>query len=452
MEIDRARAATVLANRSRMDAKRAVIAAARSVTALASAAVLLAAGLGWSVQQQLEVGTVVSDVLPRATPPPHRGEPFTALLVGLDARTDAAGNPLPQELLDAMHAGPDEGQLHTDTMILLHVPGGSGTPAVAISIPRDSFVPIAGDRGTHKINSAYGRGLKGAERELTAQGIVGAELDRRGREAGRQTLVATVESLTGVRIDHFAEINLAGFVELTQALGGVSVCLNEAVRDSYSGVDLPAGPQSVSGPGALAFVRQRHGLDDGDLDRIARQQAFVAGLVQRLQGAGAFTDARRLDRLVGVVTRHVVLDRGWDIDEALTQLRRFTGDDLVFRTIPTGRPDLRTKVDGIAVEIDPAAVRSFVQSQVAPPAAASPSTPSPSTPSPSTPSTPSPSTPPPTPSSPPPAGPSAVPTAVPSSRAAAPDVQPAGASRSSPADAVPTTSRVITADGIPCVD
>ncbi|OLT09203.1 hypothetical protein BJF78_31210 [Pseudonocardia sp. CNS-139] len=160
---------------------------------------------------------------------------------------------------------------------------------------------------------------------------------------------------------------MAGFVELTDAIGGVPVCLNEPVRDSYSGVNLPAGPQVVSGAGALAFVRQRHGLADGDLDRIARQQAFAAGLARRLMTAGTLTDPAALQRLVGVVTRHVVLDDGWDLDQAVGQIGRLSGDDLTFRTIPTGRPDLRTPYDGIAVQVDPDEVRAFVQAAFAPP-------------------------------------------------------------------------------------
>jgi LCP family protein required for cell wall assembly len=396
-----------------VDARRAGRLAARVLVALLSVAVLAATGSGWYLQRQLRDTTVSSDVLVRQAPVPE-GEPFTALLVGLDARTDAAGNPLSPELLAALHAGPDEGQLHTDTMILLRVPGRDGGPATAISIPRDSYVPIVGERGRHKINSAYRRGVEEAEESMGALGITGPELDRRRREAGRQKLVATVENLTGVSIDHFAEINLAGFVELTEALGGVPVCLNEPVRDSYSGVDLPAGEQSVSGPTALAFVRQRHGLQGGDLDRIARQQAFAAGLAQRLQGTGTLTDAARLDQLARVVSRHVVLDRGWDLDKAIIQLSRFTGDELVFRTIPTGRIDLPTPVDGIAVEIDEDAVRNFVTVALNP--AASASTIAPAT------------------------------TALPGTTTTEP------APTSGTAEAPSTSSRVITADGIPCVN
>jgi len=331
---------------------------ARTVVALTSAGALVATGLAWTLQHRVQDALVTSDAV---TPhePVVAGQSFTALLVGLDARTDAAGNPLPQPLLDAMHAGPDEGQLHTDTIMLLHVSGDPSQPPVALSIPRDSFVPIAGDRGTHKINSAYGRGMREAEDELAGQGLAGPELDRRAREAGRAVLVQTVQNLTGLTIDHFAEINLAGFLELTDALGGVPVCLAKPARDSYSGLDLPAGPQTVTGPTALAFVRQRHGLEGGDLDRIGRQQAFIAGLTRQLRSSGALTDPARLDQLVGIVTRYVVLDRGWDVPQLVTQVRSLQLDRLTLHTIPTGRPDLETPVDGIAVQIDRMAVREF---------------------------------------------------------------------------------------------
>jgi LCP family protein required for cell wall assembly len=339
-------------------------------------------------------------------------------------------------------------------MILVRVPGQSGGQATAISIPRDSYVPIVGERGKHKLNSAYRRGVQEAEKALTAQGVTGPALDRRAREAGRQKLIASVENLTGVTIDHYAEINLAGFVELTEALGGVTVCLNDAVRDSYSGVDLPAGRQTVSGAGALAFVRQRHGLQGGDLDRIARQQAFAAGLAQRLQSGNALTNTDRLNQLVRIVSRHVVLDRDWDLDQAITQLRQFTGENLVFRTIPTGRVDLRTPVDGIAVEIDQDAVRAFVAAVLDPPALAVPPAGAPSatiapaagsrtsgTSSPTNTSSPT-STP----------SPSRTPGA---SRTPAGTAEPTAATGPTDAAATagsPPASRIITADGIPCVD
>lgn len=331
----------------------------RTAVALVSATVLVATGYSWAVYREVSGGLVTSEAL-GTQPPPGLDEEFTALLVGIDSRTDAAGNPLPPEVLAQLRAGADEGQFNTDTIILLHVPAGTDASASAVSIPRDSFVEIAGDLGRHKVNAAYRRGMAAAEDGLVARGLSGAALERASREAGRATLVDTVEELTGVTVDHFAEINLAGFVEITEAIGGVPVCLNNAVSEPRSGIDLPAGPQVVSGGDALAFVRQRHDLPDGDLDRVTRQQAFLAGLARSALGSGALADPARVARLVGAVTRYVVLDRGWDLDRLVAQLRRATGGDIAFRTIPTGRPDLPTPVDGVAVEVDPEAVRAFV--------------------------------------------------------------------------------------------
>ena len=337
----------------------------RVVAASLSLALLVGTGYGWSVQRTLTDRVVTSDVISSRTVAPEPDQPFTALLVGLDSRTDAAGNPLPPELLAELRAGEDEGQLHTDTMILLHVPAGPNARAVAISIPRDSFVDLADGSGKHKINSAYGRATDDAKETLEEQGVTGAELDRRSRDAGRRALVATVEKFTRLPIDHYAEINLAGFVEMTEAIGGVPVCLKRPEHEVRSGVDLPAGLQTVSGADALAFVRQRHGLEGGDLDRIARQQAFLAGLASRMLSTGTLADPNAVNRIVGAVTRHVVLDRGWNLDRLIAQFGRMPGGDIRFLTIPTGTPALDTPVDGIAVQVNPAQVQAFVRDTIA---------------------------------------------------------------------------------------
>ena len=352
-------------NRTADLVRRVVGVIARGIAAALSLALLVGTGYGWSVHRELGSRVVTSDVIDAAAPRPQAEQPFTALLVGLDSRTDAAGNPLPPELLAQLRAGVDEGQLHTDTIILLHVPAGPNARAVAISIPRDSYVVLAGGRDRHKINSAYGRATKAAEQVLAGQGVTGADLDRRSRDAGRRALVATVQQFAGVPVDHYAEINLAGFVEMTEAVGGVPVCLKHPVQEVRSGVDLPAGPQTVRGSDALAFVRQRHGLEDGDLDRIARQQAFLAGMASRMLSAGTLSDPAAVRRLVDAVTRHVVLDRGWDLDRLIAQFGRMSGGDIRFVTIPTGNPALDTAVDGIAVQVDPTEVRDFVRATIA---------------------------------------------------------------------------------------
>jgi LCP family protein required for cell wall assembly len=398
---------------------------ARGLVAALSLALLLGTGYGWSVYRTVNGGLVTSEVIDASTSPPAADESFTALLVGLDSRTDAAGNPLPQELLSRLRAGADEGQLHTDTIILLHVPAGPDPRAVAISIPRDSFVEISGARGTHKINSAYARAMVDAEKDLAGQGLSGPELDRRARDAGRRTLVTTVEQLTGASIDHYAEINLAGFVEITEAVGGVPVCLKRPEREVRSGIDLPAGPQTVRGADALAFVRQRRGLEEGDLDRIARQQAFLAGLANRLLSTGTLTDPGTVRRLVEAVSRHVVLDRGWNLERLITQFRRMSGSDIRFVTIPTGTSALRTRNDGIAVEVDRDEVARFVGATIRETDAAAAGSIVPSTRRPATPT----------------------PTRTPSARitTSPPAVQPA------PAAATPTPG-AISAASVTCVD
>lgn len=334
----------------------------RLVALLTSAATLAVTGYGWWIQRGLAEGiTTTQAVTSPALEPKPLNEEFTALLVGLDSRTDADGAPLSPEVLAQLRAGEDEGQLNTDTIILLHVPADPGRHAVAISIPRDSYVPIAGGRGRHKINSAYRRAANEERHRLEAFGLHGIALERLSREAGRRALVATVEELTGVQIDHYAEINLVGFVELTEAIGGVPVCLRNPVREPRSGVDLPAGFQLISGADALAFVRQRHGLPAGDLDRIARQRAFLAGLARRVLSAGTLADPVRTARLISVITENVVIDHTWDLRRLAHQLGRFSAADVEFHTIPTGRTDLQTPADGIAVAIDPDEVRAFVQ-------------------------------------------------------------------------------------------
>ena len=328
----------------------------RVAVAVVSALVLMVTGYGWTAYRELGARLVTSDVLTRDRPSDGVTD---ILLVGLDSRTDAAGNRLPRELFDALDVGPDQGTLNTDTLILVRIPDEAGLPTTAVSIPRDSYVAISGF-GTHKINSAYARAVVAARARLAAQGVTGPTLEQQAAQAARRILVTTVEQLTGVSVDHYAEVNLAGFADITQAVGGVPVCLNAPVRDSYSGANFPAGPQTLQGPAALAFVRQRHGLPRGDLDRVVRQQAFLASLAHEVLSAGTLADPAQVSGLIAAVSRYVVVDSGWDLLAFAAQARGLTPGAISFRTIPTGRPNLPTPDDGVAVQIDPRAVRDFV--------------------------------------------------------------------------------------------
>jgi LCP family protein required for cell wall assembly len=336
----------------------------RVVVSVLSVLVLALTGYGWTAYRELGTRLVTSDVLTRDRPSDGVTD---ILLVGLDSRTDAAGNPLPRELLDALAAGPDEGTLNTDTLILVRMPDDPALPTTAVSIPRDAYVDVP-RHGTHKINSAYRRAADAARAQ-------GEQAQRRVDQAGRRSLITTVEQLTGVAVDHYAEVNLAGFAEVTRAVGGVPVCLNARVRDRRSGADFAAGPQTVQGPAALAFVRQRHGLPGGDLDRVVRQQAFLASLAHEVLSAGTLADPAELSALIAAVGRYVVVDPTWDLLAFAAQARGLTAGTISFRTIPTGRPNLPTPEDGVAVEVDPGAVRAFVATLSEGVAAAGPAVP-----------------------------------------------------------------------------
>ncbi len=251
-------------------------------------------------------------------------------------------------------------------MIVVHIPAG-GAAATAISIPRDSYVDIAGGYGKHKINSAYSRGKNAAMSGLRAQGLSGAELEVAANAAGAKAAIQTVEKFTGLTINHYAAINLAGFAALSEAVGGVQICLTAPVHDNYSGANFAAGPQTLSGAQALAFVRQRHGLQS-DLDRIARQQAFLSGMAKNILSAGTFTDLGKLNALVSAVQGSVVLDKGWDIVSFAQQLRGMSSGAIGFLTIPVQSISLPTPSDGDAVKVDPGQVQQFVRTAIATPA------------------------------------------------------------------------------------
>jgi LCP family protein required for cell wall assembly len=342
--------------------------AGRIGLALVSAMTLILTGYAWTLSRELNASPTTSAVLDHPSSADRVGsagsrptaatDPTNLLLVGLDSRTDAQGHPLPPEVLTALHAGGDDGEVNTDALILVHVPTESSQPTIAVSIPRDSYVTVPGF-GAHKINSAYHQEVVKATSTLAAQGINGPQLDRLARQAGRRELIQTVEQLTGLTLDHYAEINLAGFYEITQAVGGVPICLTAPVHDSYTGADFPAGPQTVSGAAALAFVRQRHGLPRGDLDRILRQQAYLSGLAHRLLSGGVLTNPGALTALREAIARYVVIDPGWNLTELLQQTPSISEGAIQFQTIPTGRTNLPTP-DGEAVQVDPDQVQQFM--------------------------------------------------------------------------------------------
>ncbi|MBJ8347323.1 LCP family protein [Antrihabitans sp. YC2-6] len=280
------------------------------------------------------------------------------LMVGTDSRTDAHGNPLSQQELDSLRAG-EETASNTDTIVLIRVPN-DGTSATAISIPRDSYVEIPG-LGYRKINAAYGETKETKRLELVNAGETDEDADAESTKAGRQALIKTVADLTGVTVDHYAEVGLLGFVLLTDAVGGVDVCLNDSVDEPLSGANFPAGRQTLHGSDALSFVRQRHDLDRGDLDRIVRQQVFMASLVSKVLSAQTLSSPTKLQELSNAVSRSVVLDSDWDILGFAEQLQDLSGGQVKFETIPVVDLNGTTDAGESVVRVDPSSVADYVE-------------------------------------------------------------------------------------------
>ncbi|MFF7725287.1 LCP family protein [Streptomyces sp. NPDC008001] len=343
--------------------------AARLAVCLTSALVMLTSGVGWCAYHWLDGGVNTSSALDalRGDAPRGRDGAVNLLLIGLDSRKDMNGNDLPKEFVqDELHAGSsDIGGYNTNTLILMHIPAG-GAKVTAFSIPRDDYVEIAGGRGEHKIKEAYGIAKAEAEEKLAAEGVKGAELEHRGREAGREATLATVQHFLGVPIDHFAEVNLLGFYDIAKVVQPVPVCLKHPVRDRYSGADFPAGPQQLDARQALAFVRQRHGLPAGDLDRTHRQQAFLSSVTHKLQEQGVWSDLGKLQGLFDVIKKDVVIDNRWNILDFARQAPNLTGGNAEFRTLPI--EGFATRKGEAVNLVDPAKVKSLVQAMTGQPA------------------------------------------------------------------------------------
>jgi LCP family protein required for cell wall assembly len=283
----------------------------RVLVAAAAAVVLLVGGTtGLFLERQRAYDRNIRRI-PGAFPAePNRparapGRAQNWLLVGSDRRADQAttGRDATQPLWRY-------GAQRADTIMLVHLPADRDR-AYLVSFPRDAWVPIQG-HGNAKLNAAFSLG-------------------------GPPLLIATVERLTGVRVDHFAILDFEGFRSMTDALGGVEVRVTRTVWAPAQRVVWPAGTHHLDGARALDFVRQRHNLPGGDLGRIKRQQAFLKALARQAVDRGTLTNPLKLNAFLEAATKAV------SADESLTtstlrslalQFRSVRPGDLVFVTAP----------------------------------------------------------------------------------------------------------------------
>ena len=292
----------------------------RVLGAVLSGCLLAGSGWGWHLASVAEASVNRTDAIPTAGNSDaqgngHAGQAMNLLLVGMDSRQGLT----PEQQAEYATGDPD-GLHNTDSMMLVHLPA-DGSAASFVSFPRDMYVSIPGN-GKGKLNSAYGDGYEAADGDEAAKDAAGAQL-----------LIQTISQLSGLEIDHFAEINLLGFINLSAIVGGVEVDICEATDDPVTGAHFDAGVQTLTGSQALLFVRQRHGLSS-DLDRVARQQVYIGGMLRNMLSANLLLDPAKQAAIVKQVGSSVTLDQGLDVFDLAGQMQAVQPGNITFQTIP----------------------------------------------------------------------------------------------------------------------
>ncbi|WP_037680322.1 LCP family protein [Streptomyces griseus] len=282
--------------------------------ALAGALVLGVGAAGWAYWhlnnniKGVDVNSALGDDRPAraaarpaptssASSAPLSTEPLNILVLGSDSRSGAENAEL--------GGGDSTGGARSDTAMVVHLDAGRAS-ATVVSIPRDTLVtrpscPLPSGGSTtvayHAMfNSAYAVG-------------------------GPVCAVKTVESITGVRMDHYLEIDFSGFAELVDALGGVTVTTDQDIDDNDSHLHLAAGTHHLDGKQALGLARTRHGIGDGsDLGRIGLQQKLVKSLLEQIASSDLLTDPARLYKAADAITGSLTTDTGLDSLAELTRL------------------------------------------------------------------------------------------------------------------------------------
>lgn len=271
------------------------------------------------LDSDLPEGTKIAHVAPSPSPSPSISEsqpqrPLNILVMGSDTRA-GAGNAIDSQAAD--------GGERSDTTILVHV-SADRQEAYGVSLPRDALVDRPMCRNTDgddvpaerlaMFNSAFALG-------------------------GPTCTVQTVEKLTGIYIDHFLTLDFGGFVEMVDAIGGVTVCIPQEVDDPAHDIYLPAGVQNLDGPQALNYVRERTVLSvNSDIGRMKRQQAFVASMANKVISANTLSQPNRvygfLRAVIGSIETDDELDNIGSLFDLAMQFRQTGLADIKFVTVP----------------------------------------------------------------------------------------------------------------------
>ncbi|GHE05197.1 LCP family protein [Streptomyces alanosinicus] len=258
-----------------------------------SVIIVVTAGAGWwfyehlngnihSVSLDGKGGTEKADAFGRT--------PINILVMGSDGRTSAADCKLGG---GCSRTGVQTGS-NADVQMVVHI-SADRSNATVMSIPRDTMtkVPACQDSDSGQSTAGY-------------YGQINSAL-----QYGPACQVATVHQLTGIPIDHFVKLDFSGVVQMSDAIGGVSVCVSDDVYDTYSHLKLSKGNHTLKGDAALEFVRSRHGFGDGsDLGRTTTQHIFLSSMIRKFKSAGTLTDPAAVYGLADAATKALTVDDG----------------------------------------------------------------------------------------------------------------------------------------------
>ncbi len=208
----------------------------------------------------------------------------------------------------------------SDTMLLVHISKKRDKAAI-ISIPRDTYAQIP------EHENSQGKLIPAAYSKINSSFNWG----------GAPLLIQTFEEMSGLRIDHYIEVNFVGFVRMVDALGGVEICTKRDIDDPKSHLVLPAGRHVLDGLDSLKYVRTRYFDGLGDLGRMKRQQEFAGAMLRKATSAGVLLNPVKMVDFIGSALDSVVTDEGLNQSDLLTlgkQLRNLSASNVRTLTIP----------------------------------------------------------------------------------------------------------------------